>query len=52
MKKSEKEKDSPFGECPTLETWIGLLAGLRESHVQLHIDQMREVLQGLGVPAR
>ena len=41
-------KNSPFGEYPTLETWIGVLGGLRESHVQFHIEHMREVLQGLG----
>jgi hypothetical protein len=42
-------KNSPFGEYPTLETWIGVLGGLGESHVQFHIEHMREVLQGLGV---
>jgi hypothetical protein len=45
-------KDSPFGEYPTLETWIGLLGGAEESHVKFHTNHMREILQGLGALAK
>ena len=45
-------KDSPFGEYPTLGTWIGLIGGLGESHVHFHIGHMREILQGLGVSVK
>ena len=43
-----KLKGSPFGEYPTLETWLGLLGGSEKSHVRFHIDHLREILQSLG----
>ena len=45
-------KGSPFGEYPTLETWIGLLGGADESHAKFHINHMREILEGLSAPAK
>ena len=45
-------KESPFGEYPTLETWIGFLGGSEKSHAKFHINHMREILQGLGVRAK
>ncbi|MFO7595744.1 MAG: maleylpyruvate isomerase [Desulfocurvibacter africanus] len=45
-------KDTPFGEYPTLEVWIGLLGGTEQSHLRFHSGQMREIMGELGVPAR
>ncbi|MCK9296685.1 MAG: hypothetical protein M0P70_16590 [Desulfobulbaceae bacterium] len=41
-------KGTPFGEFPTLETWIGLLGGGNESHLQFHTSHLREILQKLA----
>ncbi len=45
-------RGTPFGEYPTLETWIGLLAGGPGSHVQFHINHLREIMLESGVPAK
>ena len=45
-------KQSPLGEYPTLENWIGVLGGSSESHLKFHINHMREILQDLGVSAK
>ena len=39
-------KDTPFGEYPTLAMFVDALA---EHHMEFHINQMREILQALGV---
>ena len=42
-------KESPWGEYPTLAEWIQTLG---EYHLGMHIDHMREILEGLGVGSR
>lgn len=39
-------KDSPLGEYPTLESWIG---GFLDYHLQFHTNHLREILGELGV---
>ena len=38
-------KESPLGESPTLAAFI---RGIAESHLNFHIDHMKEILQALG----
>jgi len=39
-------KETPMGEYPTCAVWI---AAIGEHHLGMHIDHMKEILQGLGV---
>ncbi|MBI4963661.1 MAG: DinB family protein [Desulfomonile tiedjei] len=41
-------KETPMSEYPTCAAWI---AAIGEHHLGMHIDHMREILQGLGVSA-
>lgn len=45
-------KESPLGEYPTLEAWLGMLGGSKESHLRFHINHMRKILEELGVPVK
>jgi hypothetical protein len=41
-------KNSTLGEYPTLAAWIRVIG---DHHLGSHTEHMREILQGLGVPA-
>jgi len=41
-------KETPFGEYPTLASWIQIIG---DHHLGSHIDHMREVLEELGARA-
>lgn len=45
-------KDTPYGEYQTLAAWLGMFGGMEDSHLQFHINHMREVLRELEVPEK